>query len=264
MKKTFICLAAAALVVGLNFRASTSSSQPPAGYTGAPGESTCATSGCHSGNLNTGPGSVTLINPPANYIPGQIYPIQIQVDDATKSKFGFELVALNSSNNQAGTISLSNTVNTAVQTNNLKSYASHKNASLNNIWTFNWHAPANNIGAVRFFFSGNAANGDGNTTGDNIYTGTFTLNPLATTGLKEEAAAAVKVFPNPAAASLNLELPNDANHLTVLDLSGREIFSRKETPVTSELDVSQYPNGTYFIKVDQERSSVLKRFVVQH
>ena len=88
MKKTFICLAAAAFIFGLNNQAITSSSQPPVGHTGAPGQTTCATSGCHTGNLNTGSGSVALLNAPATFVGGATYTMQMQVNLGGRSRAG--------------------------------------------------------------------------------------------------------------------------------------------------------------------------------
>ena len=264
MKKIFICLAAVGLTFGLNYSAITSSSQPPAAHTGAPGEQTCATSGCHSGNLNTGAGSVALVNPPSAYVPGQTYTMQIQVTTAGQARAGFELVALNSQNQQAGTVTVINTTNTALQTLGGKQYLSHRNAATNNIWSFNWTAPVTNVGVVRFYFAGNAANGNGNSTGDFIYTSSLSLNPGTSTGIKEAEAAQVNVFPNPASSKLNLNLAQRATNLKVLDFAGREIHNQAKVEKATQLDVSQYPNGTYFLQVEQNKTLQLKRFVVQH
>ena len=44
-------------------------------------------------------------------------------------------------------------------------------------WTFNWVAPATNVGAVTFYAAGNQANSDGDTSGDQIYTTQATVTP---------------------------------------------------------------------------------------
>ena len=44
-------------------------------------------------------------------------------------------------------------------------------------WTFEWRAPDNDVGPIRFSAAGNAANNDGRSTGDFIYTTTATSNP---------------------------------------------------------------------------------------
>jgi len=264
MKKTLLFLASAGLILGLNHKAITSSSQPPTGHTGAPGQQTCATSGCHTGNLNTGSGSVELLNAPANYVPGTTYTMQIRVNLAGQSRAGFQMVALNSSNQQAGTFTLVSATNTALQTTGGKQYLSHNNANSNNTWSFNWVAPATNVGPVQFYFAGNAANNNNNTTGDFIYTGSKTLNPGSTTGVKEEITAKVNVFPNPASSQLNLDFTEKASNLKVLNIMGSEVLSQKNIGLKSQLDVSQFPNGTYFLQVEQNELLQLKRFVVQH
>src|SRR5688572_23604393 len=193
MRKFFFGFAAAALVVGLNFRASTNAFTPPIGYTGAPGQATCVS--CHSGTLNSGTGSLALLGTPSGgYVPETTYSLQINVNDASKTRFGFEMVALTSANAQAGTFSLMSTNNTALQTSGGKTYVSHKNASsTNNTWTFNWQAPATNVGPVTFYFVGNAANGNNTDTGDNIYSTSVVLNPATTTGIKEENTTTLKL-----------------------------------------------------------------------
>src|SRR5688572_25509283 len=113
-RKLILGSAAAALVLGFNFSGNSSSSQPPAGHAGAPGEMNCTM--CHTGNPNTGGGSINLVNPPATYTPGTTYTMQVNVTDPSKTRFGFQLVALRSGNQQAGTITLVSSTNTSLQT----------------------------------------------------------------------------------------------------------------------------------------------------
>src|SRR5688500_13255079 len=64
---------------------------PPPGFTGAPGEQTCAN--CHSGPTE---GGAFAITPPPNYVPGQTYQITIRHEnpDMTRDRWGFQLTAL--------------------------------------------------------------------------------------------------------------------------------------------------------------------------
>src|SRR5580658_7589855 len=78
---------------------------PPWGATGAPGEQTCAQSGCHAGTPNTGGGNVKIILPAGNsgtYTPGQTMQLLVQITDATKKAYGFQMTARLASN-PAGT-----------------------------------------------------------------------------------------------------------------------------------------------------------------
>jgi hypothetical protein len=264
MKKTILGLTVAVLAIGIQFRASTNAFSPPTGMTGAPGESTCTS--CHSGNsLNGGPGSVTILGLPSAYVPGTMYPLQVKVTDGTKSRYGFEMVALNNSNQQAGTFALVSTTNSALLTSGGKSYAMHRNATNNSQWTINWTAPATNVGAVKLYVAGNAANNNNNDTGDNIYSASFTLNPASATGFADAQTNSVTVFPNPASEKLNLKFPEDIRSFKIVDLTGREIHTGSATnAIGNQVDVSKFPNGTYFLHMEQEKTSQIKRFIVQH
>lgn len=155
-------------------------SQPPLGRTGAPSEATCA-SGCHGTSVNNGPGSISL-NTPAQYTPGQTYSLTLQLTDNTKSRFGFEMTALNSSNSAAGTFSVSSgnaTTRSANIGGGTRRYVHHSNAGTNGSWGINWTAPNSNVGNVTFYVCGNATNANNGTSGDNVYAQTFTLSPAA-------------------------------------------------------------------------------------
>jgi len=76
------------------------SSGPPAGFTGAPGEFTCAE--CHVPE-SQGSGQITL-TVPANYVPGQTYQIAVHHfnSDLSRIRWGFELTAMDDGAVKAG------------------------------------------------------------------------------------------------------------------------------------------------------------------
>jgi putative transposon-encoded protein len=179
----FTCLAIFGLL-GSNHIVRTSlafSGGPPAGNTGAPGETTC--SNCHI--PNPGNGQFTIVAP-ASYTLGQTYQITVrhQTTDSTRKRWGFQMTAL------AGTtpaVAFSNlTGNTQVIDGaSERKYIEHTSAGTfasqtgGAFWTFNWTAPATNIGAVTLYAAGNEANNDGTPDGDQIYTATATIQPPA-------------------------------------------------------------------------------------
>src|SRR5579862_3444942 len=82
---------------------------PDPGYTAAPGDNqtACVSSGCHTGSVNSGTGNVKILLPSGNtgtYLPGQAMQILVQVTDASKAAYGFQISArMGASNNaQAG------------------------------------------------------------------------------------------------------------------------------------------------------------------
>jgi hypothetical protein len=167
------------LLAMLGLGAKLSSSQAPAGYTGAPSEQNCTS--CHIGSLNSGPGIMNLNLPPGGYVPGQTYSLTFDITDNTKSRFGFSMTSLNGSNQQAGTFT--GGTGSAVQTANiggsLRRYINQQSAGTRRNWSFQWTAPNSNVGPVTFYVTGNAANNNGSTSGDNIYTNSFTLSPAS-------------------------------------------------------------------------------------
>src|SRR5947208_11718762 len=147
------------------------SSGPPAAVTGAPGDfGTCAN--CHFGPP---PNGQFTISAPQTYVPGQTYQITVTHinNDATRNRWGFELTAL-SSGVKAGELqnlsAFTQVLNNADPNPN-RQYIEHSangtfpGQSGGASWTFNWVAPATNVGDVMFYAAGNQANSDGDTSG---------------------------------------------------------------------------------------------------
>lgn len=156
----------------------------PNARTGAPGESNCTS--CH--NQSSGPGQIQ-ITAPATYQPGQVIPITVTqtTTDTTRRAWGFQLTALDTTANaKAGTLTAT-TANTAVANSATKQYmnqtsAGNFNGQGNSVsWTFNWTAPATNVGNINMYVAGLQADDSGDDSGDQTYTTSVTMVPAATT-----------------------------------------------------------------------------------
>jgi hypothetical protein len=147
-------------------------SGPPTGRTGAPGESTCTD--CHSPIANTG--QFTIV-PPNGYVPGQTYTIQVQhvTSDTTRATWGFELTALNSSNAAAGTFA-NTTALTRTRTGGGRNYVEQTSQGAfvgqtgGATWSFDWTAPATDVGPVTFYAAGLEGDNSGDEDGDQTST----------------------------------------------------------------------------------------------
>ena len=178
----FAALGLAYVLAGDTFSPSTSafSSGPPPGHTGAPGEQTCTN--CHAGPTS---GGTLTITPPANYTPGQTYQIVVRHanPDQSRDRWGFQLTALNGDNNMAGSFAPLNGFTQVVGGGDGRDYIQHTSdgtfpgATTTVAWTFNWTAPATNVGQVTFYTAGNQANGDGTPSGDRIIVSTAASQP---------------------------------------------------------------------------------------
>ena len=187
---SFALTAIVGFVLTYNTRTHAFSAGPPAGYTGAPQEEPEACAECHvPPDAGTGKISITA---PQTYIPGQTYPITVTHTnpDQTRLRWGFELTVLDTaSDEKAGELhnidGLTQVLNNAGP-GSARQYIEHTAAGTfigqhnGASWTFNWTAPAIDVGPVVFYAAGNHANNDGNTSGDNIYK-TFVVSAPAST-----------------------------------------------------------------------------------
>ena len=161
---------------------------PPDQRTGAFAEMTCNSLLCHNSfELNSGTGMVA-IDGPSSYEPGQTYPILVDVAHPDQMRWGFELTVLDEITLMAGELAPLD-ANTQVSTTLSRQYIKHTLSGTapgradGNTWTFEWTAPDTDVGEVRLYVAGNAANGNGSQFGDYIYTTTLPVpvpEPTAT------------------------------------------------------------------------------------
>jgi hypothetical protein len=161
---------------------------PDPGYTNAPGDNktSCIASGCHSGTVNSGPGNVKIVLPSGNtgtYTPGQSMQLLIQITDATKAAYGFEMTARMGGANttQAGEFSTidpntqvlcadgtpkanGNTCSAAFPVEYIEHTVAGYTASLKKTpvftYTMNWTPPATASGNVTLYVAANAGIGN--------------------------------------------------------------------------------------------------------
>lgn len=165
--------------------------------TGAPGEVDCTD--CHeSFPLNSGNGSLSLLDVPNEYVPGQSYRLQVRIEDPDQMVWGFQLTALDAANAAAGEISVAQPAETQVVEDTDRQYVMHTEdgnfagtADGPVSWTFDWTAPPASTGPVTFYLAGNAGNNDEEDTGDFVYTTTGISG--APTSIRQSSWSKVKL-----------------------------------------------------------------------
>jgi len=190
-------------------KAHASISGPPTARTGAPGESSCTS--CHAQNNPTAQFSIIA---PSNYAPGQTYPIQVKLvtTDNSRRAWGFELIPL------AGTVMAGSyptpPTTTRVRVSGTKSYIEQSSAGVFSgqtggaTWTFNWTAPATNVGTVTFYAAGLACDDDGSEDGDQTYTSSVSVQPGATTVINHHVFSD---FDGDGKSDISVFRPSDSN-----------------------------------------------------
>ncbi len=254
-----------------------------AGATASPGETSCNTSSCHTGNaVNSAGGSIVIDAPTMpgwEYIPGQIYPVNVTVARTGVSLFGFGFEALRSTGANGGLLSITNAVQTriltAVVSGNVRTNVVHKlngGASPNlHTFTFNWTAPVTGTGIITFYAAGNAANNNGTTSGDFIYT-TSQIVTESTSGLEDLADNyQLTIYPNPVVEIFDIRFKMDVPEfveISLIDLSGKvsaailsKALAAGEHTINHQISESLSP-GIYFLSIQVGEDVMVKRIAV--
>lgn len=211
------------------------SSGPPTGKTGAPGESNCTD--CHSGTVQSGTGinQVMLINSSqqivSEYTPGETYSVTVTTETAAKK--GFQISARILSDNSKAGSSTGIATNTEMKSANNQEYIGHVSASNTSQsgWTFNWTAPATNVGDVRFYLAANTTNNSSTSAGDVIRISQHTFPVVSGASIVENddfknLEIAYKGINNSLSFNFNLQ-ENNAVYMNLVDLSGKSILSKR-------------------------------------
>lgn len=180
-------------------------SGPDPRYTGAPGDQTCARSGCHMGTaLNGGGGSVQLTSSAGQtYTPGQQQTFTMTITDSRARVYGFQMSARldsNPSNGQAGTFTPGSQQIVICDSGSIRGasgcpssrpveFIEHSRPFSTNTVNVTWTAPGSAAGTVTIYVAANAANGNGDDTGDHIYTTMLQLSQAAATSNRPAIAS---------------------------------------------------------------------------
>jgi hypothetical protein len=263
------------LVAGYPFLALTYSTGAPSGFSGP--EQNC--SACHNDfPVNSGTGSVTITAPPT-FTPGLPVQVTVSVNNTTPpdtlNRQGFELSSRDAANTstRVGTYIVDGiTVQNAQGSPDFVTHTWTSNTGTS--WTFQWVPPAAGSPAqVTMYAAGNAANGNGDSTGDHIYTTSVTLNRQGVAGEPGPVVADLLVgnlMPNPvrndAVVSITLTHTSDVT-ARIVDTSGRVVrtvmqgeLGAGETLV--RVDASGLAAGAYLLSVDAGGDRSVRRLTV--
>jgi uncharacterized protein (TIGR03437 family) len=174
---------------------------PEPRHTAAPGDDklACTSSGCHNTfALNVGGGNVKIdFSNGLTYTPGVAQTFNVTITDAAARVYGFQMTARlesNLANGQAGDFTAGAQQVVICDDGSVKrangcpanapiQFIEHLNPFRTNTIPVQWTPPATNAGNVHIYVAANAANGDGNNTGDHIYTAEYVLTPQVSASL---------------------------------------------------------------------------------
>lgn len=260
-------------------------STPAGGYSGAPSSNlTCQAGGCHSGTTTADASQFILqmdtlqsglssgvVTSATTYIPGKTYYMSLQLT-GTGSRYGFELSALNGSNAQAGTFTVTSSTTTTIVNGPSTSVKcmSHKNAGTTKSWIWQWTAPTT-AQDVTFWFDGMLANGNGNEAGDIVYKSSETITaaqaPNAIANVSSIANVGLYPTQTMAEFAMNVELKEPLKTtIQIVDMKGsvvRTLFegNLNEGSNNVRYDISDVQKGNYIVHVNTEKGAVSKHLI---
>jgi hypothetical protein len=246
-----------------------SSSFPPTGRTGAPGESTCTS--CHGGTAFAAAGKVNYSFSGTNneYLPGNTYSITLSMNSGTKN--GFQMTILDGNDDQAGTFTAG--TNSATSNAGGRNYIFQTTSNGVTSWTFDWTAPSSTAGNLTAFYTYNKSNASGNSSGDSIFVGQQTIleSPVADLTDYQKLEANFNVYCNGQANQLILDYkPHKAAeiNLQVTDLSGKIIYRdnlgqkgpfKQKEQIDLNMDIN---SGIYLITVFVDNYTLCQKVVL--
>lgn len=233
--------------------------------------SSCQT--CHTGTAFNASMAVQLLDggtPVTAYEPGQTYKLRYTVNHGAGSPavFGFQSVVLTSgANANVGTFAAAPS-GMRVSTFSGRSYVEHSMPRSSNTFEIDWTAPAAGTGTIAVYAAGNAANGNGATSGDSGARTVVQFTEAVISSASEDAwpGVSVSVFPNPVqqvllvdvemaeAGSLQVSLTNAQGQL----VSPAQLVAGGGA-ARHRIDVAHLPAGLYLLRLtDGTRSTVRK------
>lgn len=239
---------------------------PPIGRTGAPGETTCGASGCHSGG--TFAGTVTISGVPDTVVANQAYSVTLtQTSNAVRA--GFQMTVLDGNNTMCGTFTAGSGCSIGSNSGNGRKYmrqSSPKNLSNGSAsWTFTWKAPATvNNELIHFYFVSLAANGNGNDNGDKVLVNTKEVRLPAIVSAVEtpEFAGKIKMYPVPAHDQVTIDMQGRQGQLSLYNVQGK-LALQTAVSGTAQIDVSALEKGVYIAKISIDGQEASKKLVIE-
>jgi hypothetical protein len=83
---------------------------------------------------------------------------------------------------------------------------------------------------------------------------------LSPTGISEISLNAVDVYPNPSKGIFNIDFVYDYISIVVYDSYGNTILNEQQI-IDGSIDLSQHPNGVYYLRIKSANSSIIKKLV---
>lgn len=239
---------------------------PPVANTGAPGETTCQQSNCHSGGSFTG--TVTLTGLPDTVLADSTYDLTI-TETSNAVNAGFQTTCLDGANKFMGTFTAGTGVNIGSQPSSGRKYARQSNQkSLSGgsvSWTWKWKAPAALTAgdSIKFYSSMLAANGNGGNSGDNVLSHAHKVYFKAKTTANENVIDSQEVFTTQSTSGgVQVHILRSIPAQVQVINGGGVTLHQRTTTGAEQLTIEGLIPGIYLVAVTQEGKTYARKVFV--
>lgn len=254
-------------------------------HTGSNGSpANCSTgSNCHASNNSNTIATLMLVSPvndtvtDGKYLPNTQYKVIVKGGSpaANLVKFGFQASCVDAATSsvQKGTFTSSNSQVSVINGGALKlvehntPISAITSGSGNAYWSsFDWKSPAAGGGAVKFYLTLNAVNGNTTSSGDQPNAATpltFTEKPTSVANIKLEGS---DLYPNPTRGELILKIKDwTAGNYEVMiyGLDGKVVLQQTASLSAGimQINAAQLAPGAYFISLNDGGKKLVGSFI---
>lgn len=245
-----------------------------AGSTGSPGEGTCGA--CHSGGSSSVAGASISATPQFSnnqYVPGQIYTVNIIAMAVGFNAYGFGCEILNAANNNnIGTMQNPGAGVQLLNAPNGRTNATQTapKTGMPVVFSFEWVAPSS--GTANIYACVNAVNGNGGTSGDFVMTTSVSLTPANTSAIKELTNNGIQlnIYPVPFNDELNVKIHlekslNDVKAV-IYDFHGKKVFESGSFNLSVgenklKFDLTELEGNIFTLKLESKNQFIDSRLI---
>jgi len=275
MKKIILSLSSLCILFYIVFmpqdKVISNSTTPLSGHTNALGQPSCGKSACH--NVATIADStklvIDIVGAGGSYMPTTDYIINISVVSDGHLRGGFQMMAVDSMGNSVGTFTASGLPNgTQLATVGSKTYIEHKNmssiATISGVttWSMLWMSPTAGTGDVTFYAIGVAANNNGNSSGDQVFSNNRTLTENLGSSIIESHSI-LKLYPNPSIDYITITNNQNKMNVMIMDQNAKMVTQAIIDANNDRIYIGDLPVGIYYIKAINESYIFYSQFLKQ-
>lgn len=89
------------------------------------------------------------------------------------------------------------------------------------------------------------------------------LTGAGTNSVENLQKLGISIFPNPSSDIFNIKFDNDKNfNAKIIDITGREIYTKQGISSNEKIDLSSQPEGVYFITLENDDAIISQKLII--